>query len=96
MAWGATEDDVERVSQIMAHTVQQLETRATVPEGGPEDHSLPCEDMGTDDDATPEDEILGLNRMSIESQEAMKRSLSNAHNEWRRLAQRCKHEGEGK
>ena len=46
---------------------QQLETGTTVPEPDPEDHCLPCEDMGTDDDASVGEEIPGFNSMPLES-----------------------------
>ena len=48
MAAGATEEDVKKVSQIMAHTVRQLEAGTARPEPGPEAHRLPCEDVVTE------------------------------------------------
>ena len=50
MAAGATEDDVKKISQVMAQTVRKLETRNAAPEPGPEAHSLPCEVVGSDEE----------------------------------------------
>ena len=48
MAAGATEEDVHKISQVMAQTVRTLETGIANPEPGPEAHSLPCEVVGSD------------------------------------------------
>ena len=50
MAAGATEDDVKKISQVMAQTVRRLETGNAAPESGPEAHSLPCEVVGSDEE----------------------------------------------
>ena len=42
MAAGATDEDVKKISQIMALTVWQLEAGNAPPEPGLEAHSLPC------------------------------------------------------
>ena len=70
-AGGATEEDVNEVSQIM-------NWRQSPPEPGTQARMLPCEEL------------------YIESQEAIKGSLSNAHTEKRRLAKRGKQGGGGK
>ena len=44
MEAGATEEDVQKISQVMAQTVRKLETV------GPEAHSLPCEVVGSDEE----------------------------------------------
>ena len=49
-AAGATEDDVKKISQVMAQTVRKLETGNAVPEPGPKAHSLPCEVVGSDEE----------------------------------------------
>ena len=82
MAAGANEDDVKKISQVMAQTVRKLETGNAAPERGPEAHSLPCEVV-----CAP-----GFRKMDTEGQEAIKRSLSIAITEKRRLAKKC---GEG-
>ena len=43
MAAGATEEDIKKISQVMA-----LETGIATPEPGPEAHGLPCEVVGSD------------------------------------------------
>ena len=48
MAAGRSEEEVQKVSKIMAHTVHQLEAESSPPEHGPEARSLPCEEMSTD------------------------------------------------
>ena len=87
MAAGASEDDVTRVNHIMSLTVQKLETEATfVPV--PEEKTLPQERMDGD-------EIPGFNDMSVECHEDIKRNLSHAHHERKRLGKKSKHnEGE--
>ena len=55
---------------------------ATAP--GPEAHRLPCKDV-TDDEFSTGENIPGLSGRDIESQEAINRSLSNAHTERRCL-----------
>ena len=50
VAAGATEEDVKKISQVMALTVRTLETRIATPEPGPEAHSLPCEVVGSDEE----------------------------------------------
>ena len=82
MAAGATEEDVKKISQVMAQAVRTLEARIATPEPGPEVHSHGiC--------------IPGFSKMDTEGQEAIKRSLSNAITEKRQLAKKCKQEGEG-
>ena len=90
---GATEEDVKKIRQIMAHTVRQPEAGTKPPEPGPEVHRLPCEVVGSE--SSTGENTLGFSNMDIENQEAIKRSLSNAHTERKRLAQKCKPEGEG-
>ena len=50
MAAGATEEDVKKMSQVMAQTVRKLETGNATPEPGPKAHSLPCEVVGSDEE----------------------------------------------
>ena len=73
MAAGATDENVKKISQIMALTVRQLEAGSMPPEPGLDAHSLPCEVVGSDEEC-----VLGFSKMDNESQEAIKRSLSNA------------------
>ena len=42
MAAGATDQDIMKISQVMAQTVRQLEAGNTPPESGLGAHSLPC------------------------------------------------------
>ena len=95
MAAGATEDDVKKTSQVMAQTVRKLETGKAAPEPGPEAHGLPCEVVGSDEEFSNGVWIPGFRKMDTEGQEAIKRSLSNAITEKRRLAKKCEQEGEG-
>ena len=95
MATCATEEDVKKISQVMAQTVRTLETGIATPEPGPEAHSFPCEMVGSDAEFSNGTCMPGFSKMDTEGQEAIKRSLSNAITEKRRLAKKCKHEGEG-
>ena len=81
MAAGATDEDVKKISQIIAQPVRQLETGNTPPEPGLA-HSLPSEVVVSDDGC------LGSAKMDIECQEAIKRSLSNANTQRKRLQAR--------
>ena len=92
---GATEEDVKKISQVMAQTVRTLETGIATPEPGPEAHSLPCEVVGSDEELSNGLCVPGFSKMDTEGQEAIKRSLSNAITEKRRLAKKCSQEGEG-
>ena len=94
MAAGATEEDVKKISQVMAQTVRNLETRNAAPEPGPEAHSLPCEVVGSDEEFSNGVCVPRFNKMDTEGQEAIKRSLSNAIADKRRLTKKCKQEGE--
>ena len=87
MAAGATEEDVKKISQVMA-----LETGIATPEPGPEAHSLPGEVVGSDEEFSNGICKPGFSTMDTEGQEAIKRSLSNAITEKRRLAKKCKQE----
>ena len=78
MAAGATEEDVKKISQVMAQTVRTLETGIATPEPGPEAHSLPCELAGSDEEFSNGICMPGFSKMDTEGQEASKRSLSNA------------------
>ena len=78
MAAGATEEDVKKISQVMAQTVRTLETWIATPELGPKTHSFPCEVVGSDEEFTNGICILGFSKMDTEGQEAIKRSLSYA------------------
>ena len=90
MAAGATEEDVKNISQVMAQTVRTLETGIATPEPGPEAHGLPCEVVGSDEEFSNATCIPGFSNMDTEGQEAIKRSLSDAVTEKRRLAEKCK------
>ena len=50
IAAGATEEDVKKISLVMAQTVRTLETGIATPEPGPEAHSLPCDVVGSDEE----------------------------------------------
>ena len=93
MAAGATDEDVKKISQITAQTVRQLEAGTTPSEPGLEAHRLPCEDVVSDDEFSTGENMPGFSNMDIEGQVAIKRSLSNAHTERKRLAKKCKQEG---
>ena len=95
MAAGPTEEDVKKISQVMAQTVRTLEAGIATPAPGPEAHSLPCEVVGSDEEFSNGICIPGFSKMDTEGQEAIKRILSNAITEKRRLAKQCKQEGEG-
>ena len=95
LAAGATEEDVQNISQVMAQTVLTLETGIANFEPRPEAHSLPCEVVGSDEELSNGICIPGFSRMDTEGQEAIKRSLSNGITEKGRLAKKCKQEGEG-
>ena len=95
MAAGATEEGVKKISQVMAQTVRTLETEIATPEPGPEAHSFPCEMVGSDEEFSNGTCMPGFGKMDTKGQEAIKRSLSNAITEKRRLAKKCKQEGEG-
>ena len=95
MAAGATDEDVKNISQITAQTVRQLEAGSMPPEPGLEAHSLPCEVVGSDEEFSTGEYVPGSDKIDIEGQEAIKRSLSNVFTEKRRLAKKCKQEGEG-
>ena len=89
-AAGATEEDVQKISQVMAQTVRTLETGIANPEPGPEAHSLPCEVVRSDEELSNGICVPGFSKMDTEGQEAIKRSLSNAIKrvDWRRNANR--------
>ena len=90
MAAGATDEEVKKISQIMAQTVRELEGGNTIPELGIEVLKPACEVVVLD--AELPSCIPGFSSMDIEGQEAIKRSLSNAATEKRRLAKKCKQE----
>ena len=46
MAAGPTEEDVKKISQVMAQTVRTLEAGIATPAPGPEAHGVPCEVAG--------------------------------------------------
>ena len=50
MAAGATEEEVKKISQVMAQTVRTLDTGIANPEPAPEAHSLPCEVVSSDEE----------------------------------------------
>ena len=86
MAAGATDEEVKKISQIMAQTVRKLEGGSTIPEPGIEVPKPACDVI-----VLPSC-IPGFSSMDIEGQEAIKRSLSNAPTEKRRMAKKCKQE----
>ena len=90
MAAGATDEEVKNISQIMAQTVRKLEGGSTLPEPGIEALKLACDVVVLDADFLSC--IPGFSSMNTEGQEAIKRSLSNAATEKRRLAEKCKQE----
>ena len=91
MAAGATDEEVKKISQIMmAQTVRKLEGGSTIPEPGIEVPKLVCEVVVLD--AELPSCIPGYSSKDIQGQEAIKRSLSNAATEKRRLAKTCKQE----
>ena len=90
MAAGATDEEVKKISQIMAQTVRKLEGGSNSPEPRIEVPKPACEVVVLD--AELPSCIPGYSSMDIEGQEAIKRSLSNAATEKRRLAKKCKQE----
>ena len=90
MAAGATDEEVKKISQIMAQTVRKLEGGSNIPEPGIEVPKPACEVVVLD--AELSSCIPGYSSMDIEGQEAIKRTLSNAATEKRRLAKKCKQE----
>ena len=92
MAAGATEEDVQKISQVVAQTVRTLETGIANPEPRPEAHSLPCEVVGSDEELS---NGICIPKWTPKVSEAIKRSVSNAITEKRLLAKKCKQEGEG-
>ena len=90
MAAGATDEEVKKISQIMAHTVRKLEGGSTIPEPGIEVLKPACDVVVLDAELPLC--IPGFSSMDIEGQEAIKRSLSNAATEKERLAKKCKQE----
>ena len=90
MAAGATDDEVKKISQIIAQTVRSLEGGVSFPEPGIEALKPSCDVVVLD--AELPSCIPGYSSMDIEGQEAIKRSLSNAAKEKRRLAKKCKQE----
>ena len=102
-AWGATvfrnsswtEEDVKKISQVMAQIVRTLEAGIATLAPGPEAHSLPCEVVGSDEEFSSGICIFGFSKMDTVGQEATMRILSNATTEKRRLAKECEQEGEG-
>ena len=90
MAAGATDEEVKKISQIMAQTVRKLEGGSNIPEPGIEMPKPACEVVVLDAElskCTP-----GYSSMDIEGPEAIKRRVSNAATEKRRLAKKCKQE----
>ena len=90
MAAGATDEEIKKTSQIMAQTVRKLEGGSTIPEPGIEVLKPACDVVVLD--AELPSCIPGFSSMDIEGQEAIKRSLSNAATEKKRLAKKCKQE----
>ena len=90
MAAGATDEEVMKISQIMAQIVRKLEGGSTSPEPRIEVPKPACEVVVLD--AELPSCIPGYSSMDIEGQEAIKRSLSNAATEKRCLAKKCKQE----
>ena len=82
--------EVKKISQIMAQTVRKLEGGSPLPEPGIEALKPACDVVVLD--AELPSCIPGFSSMDIEGQEAIKRSLSNAATEKRRLAKKCKQE----
>ena len=74
-AAGATEEDVKKISQVMAQTVRKQETGNAASEPGPEAHSLPCEVVGSDEEFSNGVCVLGFSKMDTEGQDATRRSL---------------------
>ena len=106
-AWGATVfrnsswrlEQPRRMSRTSARLWHRLRGHwrqgSRIPGPGPEAHSLQCEVVGSDEEFSNGICIPGFSKMDTEGQEAIKRSLSNALTEKRRLAEKCKQEGEG-
>ena len=66
MAAGATEEEVKKISHVMAQTVRTRETRIATAEPGPEAHSLPCEVGGSDEEFSNVMCIPGFSKMDTE------------------------------
>ena len=90
MAAVATDEEVKKISQVMAQTVRKLEGGSNIPEPRIEMPKPACEVVVLEADLPSC--IPGYSSMDIEGQEAIKRSLSNAATEKRRLANKCKQE----
>ena len=88
MAAVATDEEVKKISQIMAQTVRKLEGGSNIPEPRIEMPKPACEVVVLE--AELPSCIPGYSSMDIEGQEAIKRRLSNAATEKRRLAKKCK------
>ena len=58
-------------------------------------HSVQCEAAVWDDEFSSGECVAGSSKVDIEGQDAIQRSLSKAFTEKRRLAKKCKQEGEG-
>ena len=94
MAAGPSEEDVKKDSWIMAHTVRQLEAESSPPELGQKLAVSRAKKYRQTTSSLLENKP-GVSSMDTESQEAIKRSLLNAHTEKRRLAKKYKQEGGG-
>ena len=88
MAAGATDEEVKKIRPDQAQTLRKLEGGSTIPEPGIGVPKPACEVVVLD--AELPSCIPGFSSMDIESQEAIKRNLSNAATEKRRLAKKCK------
>ena len=79
MAAGATEEDVKKISQVMAQTVRTLETGIATPEPGPEAHSLPCEVVGSDEEFSDGFCIPGFSKIDTERTRSHQEELVKRH-----------------
>ena len=92
MAAAATEEDVKKISQVMAQTVRKLETGNADPEPCPRRTAFRAK-WRARTKSFQGVSVPGFTKMDTEDQEAIKRSLSNGITEKRRLAKKCKQEG---
>ena len=89
MAAGATEEDVNKISQVMAKTVQTLEIGTATLEPGSEAHSLPCEVVGTDEEFSNGVCITGLAKWTPKNKKPSRgacQTPSRKRCDWRRNA----------
>ena len=84
--WCATEDDVKKISQVMAQIIRKLENW-NAPDPGPEVHSILCEVVGSDEEFSNGICVFGTPRAKKPSRGACQ-TPSQKRGDWRRNANR--------